>query len=172
MAVNSENYYRFQDERIRFSAAPDKLLFRCHVRPAFEGSLSTKGVAANMVFLLALILATPGMRPLNRLIRMLAAGIMLFFSHLLFIITKVEITLLTASHPLAGWEGFWRTTDNFLEVTGKVFFPIVIWLLLTLPYMMGMADRRPSPADQTPVGRNDPCPCRSGKKYKHCCGRV
>ena len=21
------------------------------------------------------------------------------------------------------------------------------------------------------VGRNDPCPCRSGKKYKHCCGR-
>ncbi|MCL6466387.1 MAG: SEC-C domain-containing protein, partial [candidate division WOR-3 bacterium] len=26
---------------------------------------------------------------------------------------------------------------------------------------------------QTPkVGRNDPCPCGSGKKYKHCCGRV
>ncbi|WP_029165332.1 preprotein translocase subunit SecA [Aminiphilus circumscriptus] len=22
------------------------------------------------------------------------------------------------------------------------------------------------------VGRNDPCPCGSGKKYKHCCGRV
>jgi preprotein translocase subunit SecA len=21
------------------------------------------------------------------------------------------------------------------------------------------------------VGRNDPCPCQSGKKYKHCCGR-
>jgi uncharacterized protein YecA (UPF0149 family) len=20
------------------------------------------------------------------------------------------------------------------------------------------------------VGRNDPCPCGSGKKYKHCCG--
>jgi uncharacterized protein YecA (UPF0149 family) len=24
-------------------------------------------------------------------------------------------------------------------------------------------------ADQTP-GRNDPCPCGSGKKYKKCCG--
>ncbi len=23
----------------------------------------------------------------------------------------------------------------------------------------------------TKVGRNDPCPCGSGKKYKHCCGR-
>ena len=21
------------------------------------------------------------------------------------------------------------------------------------------------------VGRNDPCPCNSGKKYKHCCGK-
>ncbi|MDR2482352.1 MAG: SEC-C domain-containing protein, partial [Treponema sp.] len=21
------------------------------------------------------------------------------------------------------------------------------------------------------TGRNDPCPCGSGKKYKHCCGR-
>ena len=22
------------------------------------------------------------------------------------------------------------------------------------------------------IGRNDPCPCGSGKKYKHCCGRI
>jgi preprotein translocase subunit SecA len=22
------------------------------------------------------------------------------------------------------------------------------------------------------VGRNDPCPCGSGKKYKHCHGRI
>ncbi|MBI4324098.1 MAG: SEC-C domain-containing protein [Chloroflexi bacterium] len=21
------------------------------------------------------------------------------------------------------------------------------------------------------VGRNEPCPCGSGKKFKHCCGR-
>jgi uncharacterized protein YecA (UPF0149 family) len=27
----------------------------------------------------------------------------------------------------------------------------------------------PLKADQTP-GRNDPCPCGSGKKYKKCCG--
>ncbi|WP_268036263.1 MULTISPECIES: SEC-C metal-binding domain-containing protein [Clostridium] len=23
----------------------------------------------------------------------------------------------------------------------------------------------------TKVGRNDPCPCESGKKYKKCCGK-
>jgi preprotein translocase subunit SecA len=26
--------------------------------------------------------------------------------------------------------------------------------------------------DVTKVGRNDPCPCGSGKKYKNCCGRL
>jgi uncharacterized protein YecA (UPF0149 family) len=31
----------------------------------------------------------------------------------------------------------------------------------------------PQPKQATPkVGRNDPCPCGSGKKYKKCCGRV
>ena len=28
------------------------------------------------------------------------------------------------------------------------------------------------PLDRSPkIGRNDPCPCGNGKKYKHCCGR-
>ncbi|MBK1707338.1 SEC-C metal-binding domain-containing protein [Halochromatium glycolicum] len=28
----------------------------------------------------------------------------------------------------------------------------------------------PVPITSTKVGRNDPCPCGSGKKYKKCCG--
>jgi uncharacterized protein len=33
------------------------------------------------------------------------------------------------------------------------------------------AANRPTPPRSTPkVGRNDPCPCGSGKKYKKCCG--
>ena len=27
------------------------------------------------------------------------------------------------------------------------------------------------PRKVTKIGRNDPCPCGSGKKYKNCCGR-
>jgi len=31
---------------------------------------------------------------------------------------------------------------------------------------------RPTTTAREPkVGRNAPCPCGSGKKYKHCCGR-
>ena len=29
----------------------------------------------------------------------------------------------------------------------------------------------PISADEEKVGRNDPCPCGSGKKYKKCCGK-
>ncbi len=36
----------------------------------------------------------------------------------------------------------------------------------------GGGSRRPEPAKAAPkVGRNDPCPCGSGKKYKNCCGK-
>ncbi len=37
----------------------------------------------------------------------------------------------------------------------------------------GPSDSKPQPVvNQGPkVGRNDPCPCGSGKKYKNCCGK-
>ena len=34
------------------------------------------------------------------------------------------------------------------------------------------AERQPFRRDQKKIGRNDPCPCGSGKKYKHCHGRL
>jgi SEC-C motif-containing protein len=37
----------------------------------------------------------------------------------------------------------------------------------TWRYCSGQVDLR---APKTSVGRNDPCPCGSGKKYKKCCG--
>jgi preprotein translocase subunit SecA len=33
-------------------------------------------------------------------------------------------------------------------------------------------DARTLAADVPRVGRNDPCPCGSGKKYKHCHGAL
>jgi SEC-C motif domain protein len=40
--------------------------------------------------------------------------------------------------------------------------------LYTRPVRQGPAPRKSSAPK---VGRNDPCPCGSGRKYKHCCGR-
>jgi preprotein translocase subunit SecA len=40
---------------------------------------------------------------------------------------------------------------------------------LIIPSAMPQPQRKPMP---TNVGRNDPCPCGSGKKFKQCCGRL
>ena len=41
------------------------------------------------------------------------------------------------------------------------------------PQQMGAEEARPMPfrREGRKIGRNDPCPCGSGKKYKKCCGR-
>ena len=31
--------------------------------------------------------------------------------------------------------------------------------------------KKPTIREEDKVGRNDPCPCGSGKKYKKCCGK-
>jgi preprotein translocase subunit SecA len=41
------------------------------------------------------------------------------------------------------------------------------------PALAGVAERDPrKPATWGKVGRNEPCPCGSGKKYKHCHGQL
>ena len=40
--------------------------------------------------------------------------------------------------------------------------------IYTRALRLGPAPRR---LEKPKVGRNDPCPCGSGKKYKHCCGQ-
>jgi len=35
----------------------------------------------------------------------------------------------------------------------------------------GESGAPPQPRQKKKVGRNDPCPCGSGKKYKKCCGK-
>lgn len=46
----------------------------------------------------------------------------------------------------------------------------------TLRYEMGamareMRGERQQPVRSHKIGRNDPCPCGSGRKYKKCCGK-
>ena len=40
----------------------------------------------------------------------------------------------------------------------------------TLSSPSDLADKSPMVKERT-VGRNEPCPCGSGKKFKHCCGK-
>lgn len=38
-------------------------------------------------------------------------------------------------------------------------------------YESGVINPKAQPITSAKVGRNDPCPCGSGKKYKKCCGK-
>jgi uncharacterized protein len=40
------------------------------------------------------------------------------------------------------------------------------------PARPGIASRAPARREAPKVGRNDPCPCGSGQKYKKCCGQA
>jgi preprotein translocase subunit SecA len=43
---------------------------------------------------------------------------------------------------------------------------------LDLPAVAALSAAAATPFQAHKVGRNQPCPCGSGKKYKHCCGRL
>jgi len=61
-----------------------------------------------------------------------------------------------------------RESSRFYKINGR-------WVYSrkdsTLPPVPGSAQQNPKTfiRDHAKVGRNDPCPCGSGKKYKKCC---
>jgi len=69
-----------------------------------------------------------------------------------------------------------RIRERITETMGR------LELQLTQPPTPTATETTPEmPAEQSPlppitpdknIGRNDPCPCGSGKKYKHCCGKL
>jgi uncharacterized protein YecA (UPF0149 family) len=46
----------------------------------------------------------------------------------------------------------------------------MILILRKLARLRETVGRTAPLARRTKIGRNDPCPCGSGKKYKRCCG--
>ncbi|OAN53508.1 UPF0149 family protein [Sphingobium sp. TCM1] len=47
---------------------------------------------------------------------------------------------------------------------------IPIWIEMLHQWRLESDSNRPAAVRRAKVGRNDPCPCGSGKKYKKCCG--
>jgi SEC-C motif domain protein len=68
-----------------------------------------------------------------------------------------------------GAEETLRESSRFYKVNGR-------WVYSrkdsTLPPVSAPSQEKPKTfvRDEAKVGRNDPCPCGSGKKYKKCCG--
>ena len=66
--------------------------------------------------------------------------------------------------------------DEFLDFRDNVIAPMILRHQEMFPNMRKQASRvseprRPHEQKYPGTGRNDPCPCHSGKKYKKCCGK-
>ena len=131
-----------------------------------------------MPLLTALIVATPGWS-WRRRGRALAVGLgLLTLTQIAFLLVTI---LATQQSPVMSPEGMialpgYSPTKQsifyalyyFFDQTGRGFFALIIYLgLIALGWKAPEA--MPPVPSGVPVGRNDPCPCGSGRKYKRCC---
>jgi len=128
--------------------------------------------------LAALILATSGWR-WRRRGRLLAIGLtLLTVTQVAFFIVTI---VATQQSPVMSPDGMIQTAGYspikrpifyalyyFFDVMGRGFFALLIFLGLIA---FDWPSREVAPTAATPrrIGRNDPCPCGSGLKYKRCC---
>ena len=71
-----------------------------------------------------------------------------------------------------------KDADRLADATGITFHDMPLWHLdgkstddLLKPRTAVEIQMPMVPLTNKKVGRNDPCPCGSGKKFKHCCGK-
>jgi len=136
----------------------------------------------DLILLSALILATPGWT-LRQRGRLLGLGLLLItVTEFAFFLSTIEYSQL---RPMPGQTGslllpagFSRPKQivftwiyYFFQTMGRGLFPLLIyWGMIGLTW--GQPEPGPGERPEMMVpGRNAPCPCGSGKKYKHCCGK-
>lgn len=68
-----------------------------------------------------------------------------------------------------------KTAEKMIEIFQNVYNSISKWVLKGHASCEVFEEEKkymkPLPAKSQKIGRNEPCPCGSGKKYKNCCGR-
>lgn len=73
---------------------------------------------------------------------------------------------LSANLPLYAMPGSQLAADQDMQRAMAVSLGLPLWNAMPLP----RRGFRPEPVPEP--GRNEPCPCRSGRKFKHCCARA
>lgn len=118
------------------------------------------------IIIFSIILAWPGLASKTRAKAFLIALPLLFLSQ--FIDIPIHcINRIEATWPAESLSSELRTFWAFVLTNGgRQFMAFFIALLSVFSARLVIPERV-----KTTVGRNDPCPCGSGKKYKNCCGK-
>jgi uncharacterized protein len=68
------------------------------------------------------------------------------------------------------WDDLVRTPEQRAALAVRFEDSVLKMHAYWLPLRQAVAERRTAQVMSTKVGRNEPCPCGSGKKFKKCCG--
>jgi hypothetical protein len=137
----------------------------------------------DLILLTALILATPGWS-LRQRGRLVGLGLLLITAtEFAFFLSTIEYLQVRPVPGLSGSllypAGFTRPKQvvftwiyYFFQTMGRGLFPLLIyWGMIGFTWGQSDAGERKQ-SEAAEAGRNAPCPCGSGKKYKHCCGKA
>ncbi|MFA5207878.1 MAG: preprotein translocase subunit SecA [Candidatus Paceibacterota bacterium] len=70
-----------------------------------------------------------------------------------------------------GYKMFKELLENYERMLIESIMRASIKVENTPNQMQAVSENRGNSVPKSEIGRNDPCPCGSGKKYKHCCGK-
>lgn len=87
---------------------------------------------------------------------------------------KEAVEILTTFLDYLGAEGYIKNSlklKRLVKENTKEFLKLLPAQKKSAGNKSQEAKKAPVIVDEVKVGRNDPCPCGSGKKYKKCCGK-
>ena len=135
-------------------------------RRLFDKSYAPHVIFMNLVFLPALMLATPlGVKA--RMRGFLFGLLILFPLHVGTVIVLLQ-SLLSLQQTPQDFSWFWI---HGVALTSGQVMGVAVWALLSWGFWFPRIPDGVIVPGAARIGRNDPCPCGVGRKFKHCCGR-
>lgn len=134
-----------------------------------KAQANTLCIAPIIVF--SLILAWPGITLLNRFQTFLISLPLIILMHALDL-PMIFVEKIEAVHSTSDWGNTAHSVWSHVLINGgRQFLAIIVFLISIAPIYIKIDQNTPavSIAQTAAPGRNDPCPCGSGKKYKQCC---
>lgn len=85
---------------------------------------------------------------------------------------RVTKAILAVSDALIGMDIINHGDFAVTNTEGQTVFSFRVPSIQRIDFVQAANASNPAKRSTAKVGRNDPCPCGSGKKYKNCCGQA
>jgi len=134
-----------------------------------HGEFMAKAMYICPIIIYTILLGWPGLSTKQR-IKSIAVSVPLLVAVQLvdipiYFVNRIEMSLALDSSS-EHFHDFWV---YFINNGGRQFLALIVAMLSIASVRIVLP--KTIEYNKASIGRNDPCPCKSGKKYKKCCGR-